>query len=521
MKSAISHLWVIGLLLLVTCSAFARTQEDNPLVVQPEASNKTGFPGQIFSLALNLKKGTETSSQVTQEGYEVEIIQGSIRRQVTVWRTGLFRPAPLPGKSAVLYRQLEFFMPYGLSEGDAVVAAIYQGQRSDEHHFKINARPVPVVIGRNIVSIGPSDRISPAQEKTTRQPLTLENGKENSLTLRPLFDPDDKDAELLVSIKQNEQLYSVKGQVVLHASKNDGFPASPPWEAQVSLPDRLAAGEALLEIRVRIKGVESELTTEKVLLRTSAELAEEKRRTEVMPPRLAHMDPQKASVGQVIRLLVENRTTLEPSPGNVLVIIEQDNRRYELKPIFNSALKARTAPAATLNKIEIPELAFLSFRLGPDVIGKVMIRILNPAQGSEAGLSNGLPMEIAADVIQPSNIEVTEALRNEVEEMNQQLKSARGVQPHLDTNKRYIRMRAEGLSLGDSPEIKFEQTGRVFTYSDFQNLLVMEETMYLALPDAIEPGEVIVSVANRVGDRTSIPAKVVLRITQAAQGKKH
>ncbi len=517
MKSAISHLLAALLLLLVTCCVGAQTPEDNLLVVQSEVSNKTGFPGQVFSLALNTKKGAETFL-LTQEGYEVEVIQGNFKQQVTVRHAGLFSPAPQPGKPAAMYRQLNFILPYGLVEGEAVATAIYQGQHSNEYHFKVSARPVTLMTGRVFVTVAPFDSTTfPTPERRSPPPLTLEIGKENPLYLSPLFDPDDKDAELLVTCKQNDQLYNGKGRVVFHGPNDSRLPGPSPWEALVRLPDGLVSGEARLELRVKISGVESEPTTEKVLIKTSTEVAEEKKRSDkaqrAQPPRLIQMDPKKASVGQVITLLIEKRVNLEPSPGNARIVIEQENRSYELKPLFNSAIDAsqgKTTPP--MKESEMP--VFLVVRLAPEVIGKVTVRILNPAQGPEAGLSNGLPLEIMADVTAPSSIEAQEVLRSEIEALNKQLKSAQGVQPQLSPRKRYIKIRAEELSLGGFPEIRFEQAGQVSTYTDLQNLLVINDTLYLALPDKIEPGEMIVYVANRVEDRASVPARVVVQITR-------
>ncbi|HWQ33345.1 MAG TPA: hypothetical protein VNQ79_10860 [Blastocatellia bacterium] len=520
MKSAISFIsHLLSVATLLTMCVFAQEPENNPLVANSEISEKTGFPGQGFMLALNIKKDTEPYLQLVRDGYEVEIIQGAFRQRVLVRHVALFKPAPQPGRPSAYYLGLYFVLPHGLVEGEAAAIAIHQGRRSNEHRISISAHPLPVNLLRFTQVIFPGEpNEMPPPDKRTPPPVVLETGKENTVYLKPIIDPDDKDSALLLTFKQNDQLFTARGRVIFHSPKDDQSLAPSPWEVLVRLPDGLVPGEAIVEVRVKIRGAESEPTTEKVQIRSSAEMAEEKRRSETaqrsQPPRLARMDPRKASVGQIIRLLVENRVNLEPTPGRTLIIIEQENRRYELKPLYNSAVNEPQSAGGSspLKESDLP--VFMAVRLGPDVLGEVTLKVLNPAQGPEAGLSNGLPLEIIADVIPPSVIEAKEALRSEVEALNQALRSAQGVQPQLDLSKRYIRMRAEGLSLGDFPEIRFEQAGHVSVYRDQQNLLLMDETMYLALPDNIEPGELVISVANRAGDRVSVPARAVVKITQ-------
>ena len=399
---------------------------------------------------------------------------------------------PLTASSA---RSLVMFtVPMGLHEGEASVVVAYRGQRSNAYPLTILSRPPVPMISVPITTVSLTGKMPsevPEEVKAkARLGTQLERGQETAVTLRPLFDPDVVDVQLLVTFNQGGYRREVMARIVTHdpvESDRDVMVFSPMrYEIRVTAPGEMAVGPADIETRLRVNGQVSEpgkTTVQIVDPFGSGDPSD-------AAPRISSVDPGKTGIGQAVHVFVDDLRHLQPNPEKVLVVLEQDGRRIELKPEMNTA---RFASMGRLGPV------MLRVRVGTEVTGKATLRVLDPSRGA-AGLSEAVPIEIVPEVLAPEIAGVTEAANRDIAQlsaMREQATKAGYRFAEYDPKYRYVTIHGTGMDENANyARIVFQQGGRTYPLRFEDYSLTMPDRRIVRLPDDIKPGEVTVTIQN-------------------------
>jgi hypothetical protein len=159
----------------------------------------------------------------------------------------------------------------------------------------------------------------------------------------------------------------------------------------------------------------------------------------------------------------------------------------------------------------------LKVRVGPDITGKALLRVFNPARGDISGLSEGVPIEIVDEVLPPKLLAVRDASDQELitlQRMRELSIKAGLALEAFDSRRRYIAILAQGLDY--NPQFvtaQFEQEGKVYTIGPSDWPYIEGDLMLVPLPAGIKPGQVNISVANRGFNRSSELVTITAEIT--------
>lgn len=522
---------VVILLSVIPAAVRAQKQE---LVVNESLSAKVVIPGQMVDIYL------EGGSQgfplpIPSDQFEVLVVQNGathrakIRAVAPVMLNVQAPPGSLPSSSDKIpsvseqlaslkpYRSILFTVPPELVEGDATATLIYRGRRSNEIKFRVVGQPpTPRVMATiKTATLTPSSRVQlPDAIKASALPgFVFERGRDAELNVRPLIDPDVPDSAILVTFKQGAWSRQVTARMVRHeAVEGDGSGvtfAPPRYEVVVKTPEELAVGPAEIEVRLKINSQTSEPALVKATI-TDSSTAEPG--PELVRPHIINLGRSKVGLGQSFKISVDSSQKLGPDPSKTIVVLEQGTRRVELKPEINSATiigqRGQFSPA------------FLTVRVGREITGDVTAKVYNPARGEDAGMSNGVPLEIVDEVLPPEISNVTMAGRHELAILRAMLEQAlRAGRDFKDYNpsSRYVTIHGTGMDYNPNyVHIQFEQGGRTYTlkFDDFS--LSVDDRLVVRLPDKITAGAVKVSIQNRGAGRLSEAVIRIFEVTQAS-----
>jgi hypothetical protein len=227
-------------------------------------------------------------------------------------------------------------------------------------------------------------------------------------------------------------------------------------------------------------------------------------------PRINDFHPDKVGIGQVVHLFVSDPRQLQPDPEKVMVVLEQEGQRVELKPEQNSARYMGSQSPLT----------YLAVRLGKEITGKATLRVWHPLRGV-GSLSEPVSIEIVNEVLAPEVIKVTEAARQDIAQLSamreQVMKTGREFKEY-DPKSRYVTILANGLDHNPNyTRIVFQQGGRSYLLKFDDYSLFMGDRTVVRLPDQIRPGEVTVTIQNRGADRLSVPVVRTFEVTEPSR----
>ena len=257
-------------------------------------------------------------------------------------------------------------------------------------------------------------------------------------------------------------------------------------------------GKAEVEIRVKANGQVGDAVT---LTATITDVTRVAEGANVSAPRVLAVTPKQVGAGQAIMISVDHRRTLEPSPKQTQVIIEQDTARYFATIEKNSALigpsKEPDAPVAFI------------VRTTRQIIGRVQIRVLNPLRGEQTGLSAPVPLEIVDEVLPPELSSVSESTEAELAALKQmyakQKEAGENFSPY-DPNRRYLTLRVVGIDYNPKfVRITLEQADQKFTLSPDDFSLYSNNALIVRVPEGLTKGNVKLTIENSTGDRYSTP----------------
>ncbi|MDT5294417.1 MAG: hypothetical protein QOJ76_1297 [Acidobacteriota bacterium] len=408
------------------------------------------------------------------------------------------------------YQAVSFVVPRGLHVGEAEVVVAYRGRRSAPAKLNIVERPLrPVVGGTPIMTIGPVNLPPPKRgDAASSFGLRFERGaKRVELHVRPLSDPADADASVLVRFKQGGTFYDAESRVVHHEKKNEqldngGVRFTPTRDAlEVDVPELLAPGEAELEVRLRVNGQTGDAAVLPVTITDAARAYEAPKEA---APRMLAVTPHRVGAGQPLLISVDRRRTLDPDASKVVVVVEgQDGTRDTLKPESNSAvLNPSTPPDAPVLLIARPT---------KKVIGPAKIQLMNPARSDyEGGASEPAQVEIVEDALPPEVVGVSQSTGDELAQLRRMYETQKAAGrrfPEYDPTARYVTIRANGLDYNPKfLRVRFEQEGReAVTLGPGDFSLFSNNSVIVRVPKDFDAGATRLSVENRGASGYSTP----------------
>lgn len=504
-------------LLMVTISLAVQGQQSSFTVASIKPYDKA-VPGQVMEVLIEgLGSGAEPIV-LPATAFKVEVSQDGIT-QIAKVRITKFKMVPeakpdssnrnaidFAGMKMRAYQAVSFVVPAGLHPGPAEVIASYKGQRGNPIRMEIVEKPLRPTVGTTaVLAVGGTapDRPPAMMPKGNDLGWRLERGTTALVFVHPLVDPDDPNSAILIRFKQGGNDYDavtrIKSTPATVADRNRGvgfFTARE--ELEVDIPAALELGKAEVEIRVKANGQVSDAVN---LTATITDVTRVAEGANVSAPRVLALIPKRVGAGQPVLISVDHRRTLEPSPKETQVIIEQENARYFATIEQNSALigpsKDPDAP-----------VAFFA-RTTRQIIGRVQIRVLNPLRGEQTGLSAPVPLEIVDEVLPPELFSVSESTEAELASLRQmhatQKEAGKDFSPY-DPNRRYLTIRVRGIDYNPKfVRITLEQSDQKFTLSPDDFSLYSNDALIVRMPEGLTRGDVKLTIENSDGDRYSTP----------------
>jgi len=497
-----------------------------PLAVRSQQSfNVTGIkpfdkavPGQVMEVLIEGLTSDATPMVLPATAFRVEVSQDGVTQiaKVRITKFTMVREmnpessnrntVDFAGMKMRPFQSVSFVVPQGLHPGPAEVVASYKGQRGNAVAMEIIEKPLrPMVSTTAVLAAGglPPDRMSGKLEGNDIG-WRLERGATAKISVHPLVDPDDPNSAVLIRFKQGGNDYDAVTRIASSPSRVEdrgnrgvGFFAARE-ELEVDVPAALVLGKVEIEIRLKANGQVGDAAT---LTATITDVTRAAETPNVNTPRVMIVVPNRVGAGQSIQISVDHRRTLEPSPKETQVIVEQGDARYFASIEQNSALigpsREPDAPVAFI------------VRTTRQLTGRVQIRVLNPLRGEQSGMSAPVPLEIVDEVLPPEVSGVAESTDAELDRLRQMYAAQKeaGKEFHAyDPNRRYLTIRAHGIDYNPKfVRITLEQADKKFTLSPNDFSLFSNEALIVRLPKELTGGNVKFTIENFGGDRYSTP----------------
>jgi hypothetical protein len=505
----------LGLLVVMVLptSLVVRSQQRSFTVASIRPYDKA-VPGQVMEVLIEgITPGTAPVILPASD-FSVDVLQDGVTQSAKVRITKFSMIRELnpdgPNRSADaklrVYHAVGFVVPKGLHPGPAEVIASYKGQRGNSIGLEIVEKPLPPVVGGTAVMAVSGQAPERAPEVLQKNDLgwRFERGTTAIVFVNPLVDPDDPNAAVLIRFKQGEQDYeavtritSIAGRVENSERRVSFLP--PREDLQVDVPAALTLGPAQVEIRLKANGQLSDPVNITAMITDVTRGAETPK---VSAPRVLSATPSRVGAGQSLVISVDHKRTLDPSPKETRVVIEQDNARYF------ATIEQNTALFGPGQEPDAPVGLFV--RTTRQLIGRVQVRVLNPLRGEQVGLSEPVPLEIVDEVFAPELTGVAEATATDLSRLRQmyeiQKKAGREF-PEYDPDSRYLMIKVRGIDFNPNYiRITLEQGGEKYTlsFADFSSY--SSDGLIVRLPDELTGGNVKFTIENSGGDRYSNPA---------------
>lgn len=504
----------LSFLALVLISTTVRPQQSDFTVASIKPFDKA-VPGQVMDVMIEgLGSGTAPLVMPATD-FEVEVSQDGIsqKAKVRIAKFMMTRETDPNNKNTVdfggmkmrAYQAVSFVVPQGLHPGPAEVIASVKGQRGNAIRMEIVDKPLKPLVGTTgvLASASMPPGWTPKKIEGTDFGWRLERGATARVNVRPLVDPDDPNSAVLIRFKQGGTEYDAVTRITSSPERVEtqgrgvGFFA-PREELEVDVPAALTLGKAEVEIRLKANGQVSDAFT---MVATITDVTRVTEAPTVSAPRVLAVSPNRVGAGQSLHISIDHRRTLEPSPKETRVIIQQENFRYFATIEQNSTVfgpsKEPDAPVG------------LFVRTTREIIGPVQIRVLNPSRGEQTGMSAPWTLEIVDEVLPPELISVNESTDEDlarIRQMYETQKQAGRDFPVYDPARRYLTVRARGVDYNPKfVRMTLEQGDQKFTLSPSDFSLYAFDALIMRLPKDLKGGDVKLTVENSDGDRYSTP----------------
>ena len=501
-------------LLTVTTSLTVRPQQSSFTITSIRPFDKA-VPGQVMELMIEGLGSGPAPVVIPATDFKVEVSQDGITQTAKV-RIAKFTMMPetnpnssskgtidFAGMKMRSYQAVSFVIPPGLHPGPAEVVASYKGKRGNSIGIEIVEKPLKPIVGTTAVLAAASMPPGWTPQKIEGNDFgwRLERGATAQVSVRPLVDPDDPNSAVLIKFKQAGEVYEAVTRIASSPERTEahgrgvGFFA-PREELEVDVPAALTLGKAEVEIRLKANGQVSDPFN---MVATITDITRVAEASKVSAPRLLAVSPKRVGAGQSIQISIDHRRTLDPSPKDTQVVVEQENSRYFAPIEQNSALFGPKEPEAPVG---------LFVRPTRQIIGHAQIRVLNPMRG-ESGMSAPVTLEIVDEVLPPELIGVNESSEEDLARMKQMYETQKqeGREfPAYDPDRRYLTIRARGIDYNPKfVRITLEQADQKFTLSPSDFAFYVIDGLIIKAPQGLTVGDVKLTIENYDGERYSTP----------------
>ena len=506
------------MLLILTASVVVRPQQSSFTVASIRPYDKA-VPGQVMELMIEGIGSGAAPTVVPATDFKIEVLQDGVKQKakVRIVKFMMMREAnpakassntntvDIGGMQLRVYQAVSFVIPQGLHPGPAEVIASYKGKRGNSIPMEIVEKPLQPVVGTTSVLAATSAPPERLLQKIEGNDFgwRFERGATATISLNPLVDPDDPNSAVLIRFKQGGQDYDAVTRVTSSAARTEnrgsgvGFYAARE-DLEVDVPAALTLGKAEVEIRVKANGQFSDPFTVGATIVDITRVAEAPK---ISAPRLLLVTPARVGAGQSLHISIDHLRTLEPSPKETQVIIEQENARYF------ATIEQNTAAFGLSKDPNAPVSLFA--RTTRQLMGRVQVRVLNPLRGEQTGMSAPVSVEIVDDVLPPELSGVSESTAADLErlkEMYEAQKQAGKDFGAYDPDRRYLTIRAKGIDFNPKfVRITLEHADQKFTLSHEDLSLYAIDSLIVKLPKDLKDGEVKFTIENSDGDRYSTP----------------
>jgi hypothetical protein len=507
--------FLLLVLLIVTTPLAVRAQQSfNVAGIKPF---EKAVPGQVMEVLIEGLTSDASPMVLPATSFRVEVSQDGITQlaKVRITKFTMIREmnpessnrntVDFAGMKMRPYQSVSFVVPQGLHPGPAEVVASYKGQRGNAVAMEIIEKPLrPVVTTTAVLAAGglPPDRM-PGKLPGNDIGWRLERGATAKLSVFPLVDPDDPNSAVLIRFRQDGNDYDAVTRIasspsrVVNRGPGVGFLAARD-ELEVDVPAALVLGKVEIEIRLKANGQVGDAAT---LTATITDVTRAAEAPNVNTPRVMVVVPNRVGAGQSLQISVDHRRTLEPSPKETQVIVEQGDARYF------ASIEQNTALIGPSKEPDAP-VAFI-VRTTRQLTGSVQIRVLNPLRGEQSGMSAPVPLEIVDEVLPPEVSGVAESTDAELDRLRQMHAAAKEAGKEFSTydpNRRYLTIRCHGVDYNPKfVRITLEQADKKFTLSPNDFTLFSNEALIVRLPKDLKGGNVKFTIENFGGDRYSTP----------------
>lgn len=506
-------------LVAVMLSQAVRSQTPGSLRVTRIQPFDKAVPGQILELNVEgLDSGPTTL--LPREDFRVEVTQDGITQEarlrlVLPTITRARNPDGTPGEVKPIHN-ISFVVPRGLHAGNAEVTLYHKGTKANSIPLTIVDRPLkPVIGGPAVITMSPASLPPPSTgTRVGEMGWRFERDSKVQLFVKPLPDPDEPTASVVIRFKQGNEFYDARAEVKHQPRRTErtggrGVAFLPPRDfLEVQIPAALAMGPADMEIKLRANGSESDPATVKVQITDTTRSAEA---PVVNAPRLLNVTPRRVGAGQALILSVDYLRTLNPDPAQTVALIERDNARYIVRPERNTALHMPNP------RPDAPVLIVV--RTTQEIIGPAQIRLMNALKGEQGGTSTPISIEIVDETLPPEIISAAESTEADLARLREMYELERAADRRFsayDPNSRYLTIRGRGID----PNRRFvrvvlEQGGHraVLTPSEISSLST--DLIIARLPAGFAAGQITISVANVGAKNLSLPATINFELRRA------
>jgi hypothetical protein len=509
MTSLKSIAWIsCALTVVVFAQTVANTQTEPGFRLTKILPYDKAVPGQIMELQVEGLGGAPPVNLLPPEDFQVEVVQDGVKQQIPARLVlpMLSRTRNSDGTMGEMmpFQNVSFVVPHGLHPGEVQVVILYQSKQSNALSLNVVDRPLrPTLGGPAVMTMSPSSLTPPAPGmRVIDLGWRFERDSKVELRLRPLPDPDDPAAAVLIKFKQAGNAFDATARVIHQAKKVErgsrGIAYLPPRDfLEVEIPAGLVMGPADMEIRLRANGAESDPISLKVQISDATRFAEA---PGVNAPRILAAIPRKVGAGQALVLSVDYLRTLAPDPSQTLVLIEHDVARYFLKP---EKITFQRQP----NKPDGPVLVIV--RPTREILGPASVRVLNSLKGEQGGASPGVPIEIVSEALPPEIISAAESTDADLARLREtyemQRRAGRPFRVY-DPQRRYLTIRGSGIDPNPGfIRIVLEQNGQSVTLglADFSS--ISTDLLIVRLPLAATSGPAKMTIVNVGSDSLSLP----------------
>ena len=518
----------LSLVLLLVTTVYSQQSAFSVAGIKPFDK---AVPGQVMEVLIEGLSSGAVPMMLPETDFEVAVTQDGVTQPAKV-RIARFTMVPdnkssarSPGNSNKntvafgmkmrAYHAVSFVVPQGLRPGPAEVIASYKGQRGNPVAMEIVEKPLTPLVGTtSLIVIGgmPPERTGETRIQGNDLGWRLERGTTVSVHVNPLVDPDDPNSAVLIRFKQDGNEYDAVTRIkstptrVENRGQGVGFFAAREG-LEVDVPAALTLGRAQVEIRLKANGQVSNPIN---LTATITDVTRSAEAPDVSAPRVFAVTPTRVGAGQALMISIDQRRTLEPSPKEVRVVIEQNNVRYFANIEQNSNLigpnKAPDAPVAFF------------VRTTRELIGRVQLRVLNPLRGEQTGMSAPVPLEIVDEVLPPELTGVSEATDADLASLKDLYERAKQAGKEFygyDPGRRYLKIRARGIDYNPKfIRITLEQGEQKITLSHTDFSSFSGAALLVSLPKGLTAGEVKFTIENFGGDdRYSTPVTKTFQLS--------